>query len=258
LEFENIKFEHKNKIAIITLNRPESLNAMNSDLRLEIVQAMEEVENNQDICAVIFTGEGRAFSAGGDIKEQVKVAAMSDEERVVHREKIKKASNFSWLIANSKKPTIGAINGIAFGGAALLSSTFDIRVGSEKTSFRYLAATYGQANSTWSLPMVVGMAKAKELMFTGREVKAEEAFQIGLLNHLVAPDEVMPKSLEIAELIAAGHANMIQGIKTLLHEGTKIGYEDRLHLERDALGSWMKPVDPRDGFVDFLSTRKSK
>ena len=69
MRFENIKFEHKNKIATITLNRPESLNAMNSDLRLEIVQAMEEVENNQDICAVIFTGEGRAFSAGGDIKE---------------------------------------------------------------------------------------------------------------------------------------------------------------------------------------------
>jgi len=66
------------------------------------------------------------------------------------------------------------------------------------------------------------------------------------------------KAIELAELIASGHPGMIQGIKTLLHEGTKIGYEDRLHLERDAVGSWMKPVDPRDGFVDFLTTRKSK
>ena len=243
MNYDNIKFEYSNKIAIITLNRPESLNAMNSDMRIEIVNAMTEVENNDDICAVVFTGEGRAFSAGGDIKEQVKVAAMTNAERTIHREKINKASNFSWIIANSKKPTIGAINGIAFGGAALLSSTFDMRIGSDKTSFRYLAATYGQANSTWSLPMVVGMAKAKELMFTGREVKAEE---------------VMPKAIELAELIASGHPGMIQGIKTLLHEGTKIGYEDRLHLERDAVGSWMKPVDPRDGFVDFLTTRKSK
>ena len=258
MNYDNILFEYSNKIAIITLNRPESLNAMNSDMRIEIVNAMTEVENNNDICAVVFTGEGRAFSAGGDIKEQVKVAAMTDAERTIHREKINKASNFSWIIANSKKPTIGAINGIAFGGAALLSSTFDMRIGSDKTSFRYLAATYGQANSTWSLPMVVGMAKAKELMFTGREVKAEEAFQIGLLNHLVKAEEVMPKAIELAELIASGHPGMIQGIKTLLHEGTKIGYEDRLHLERDAVGSWMKPVDPRDGFVDFLTTRKSK
>ena len=83
------------------------------------------------------------------------------------------------------KPLIGAINGLAYGGAALLSSTLDLRIGCERTQFRFLAASYGRVNSTWSLPLLVGLPKAKELLYTGRVVAAEEAERIGLLNQIV-------------------------------------------------------------------------
>ena len=94
-------------------------------------------------------------------------------------------SVFTWHLATLKKPTIGAINGLAYGGAALLSSSLDIRIGCERSSFRFLAATYGRINSTWTLPMVVGWARAKELLYTARVVSADEALQIGLLNKIV-------------------------------------------------------------------------
>jgi enoyl-CoA hydratase/carnithine racemase len=134
---------------------------------------LTKIENDNDVQAVILTGAGpRAFSAGGDIHQMVK----STPEEMAARTEVRREAN--WHLATFTKPIIGAINGIAYGAGAQLTTMLDIRIGCEHAEIQFLAAKYGRANSTWSLPLVVGMPKAKELLYTGRPVKAEEAKMI--------------------------------------------------------------------------------
>ncbi len=253
MEYSNIIVERKDGVAIITMNRPKVLNALNSALQNEVIDAVTLLDQDDDIRVLVITGAGeRAFSAGGDIHEQVATADLPPEEQARRQAA---SVPWTWHLANCRKPTIGAINGIAFGGAALLSSVLDIRTGCEKTVFRFLAATYGRVNSTWSLPLVVGLPKAKELMFTGREVGAQEALEIGLLNKLVPSERLMEETMEMAGLIANSHPTMVQGIKELLRQDIGTSLPERWQSEKDALSSWLRPVAPREGFRDFL-TRK--
>src|SRR6201989_179341 len=119
-------------------------------------------------------------------------------------------------LATTRKPTIGMMNGLAYGGAAVLSSSLDMRIGCEATKFRFLAAAYGRINSTWTLPNQVGWPIAKKLLFTARVVEAEEAYRIGLLNHLVPREQLRAKTMEIAKMIAGNHRGAVLGIKALL------------------------------------------
>jgi enoyl-CoA hydratase/carnithine racemase len=155
--YEFILTERSDAVAVITLNRPDKLNALSYPLVCELDDALAECEQDDGIKAVILTGAGeRAFSAGADIHE---MAGLTSEELATRTEVRGRAT---WHIATFGKPLIGAINGLAYGGAALLSSTLDLRIGCERSAFRFLAASYGRVNSTWSLPALVGMPKAKE------------------------------------------------------------------------------------------------
>src|SRR5579872_752343 len=165
MEYEFILAERRDGVALITLNRPDKLNALSFPLMSELDDALTEYEGDDSIGAVILTGAGdRAFSAGADIHEMAGLSSEELAKRAATRGEI------SWHIASYTKPIIGAINGLAYGGAALLSSSLDLRIGCEKTQFRFLAATYGRVNSTWSLPALVGTPKAKELLYTGRAI----------------------------------------------------------------------------------------
>ena len=161
----------------------------------------------------------------------------------------------TWHVASFAKPLIGAINGLAYGGAALMSSTLDLRIGCERSAFRFLAASYGRVNSTWSLPLLVGLPKAKELLYTGRVVAAEEAERIGLLNQVVPAARLLDTCLEIGQMIAKNDARMVQGIKRLLHEEIGMGWRDRFNTEEDARGTWLAAGHPREGFRDFLERK---
>lgn len=236
--------------AIITLNRPEKLNALSFGLARELDDALTQLEDDDEIKAIILTGAGqRAFSAGADIHE---MADMSAEE-LAERQAFRNAA--TWHMATYAKPIIGAINGLAYGGAALLSSTFDIRLGCERTSFRFLAASYGRVNSSWSLPTIIGLPKAKEILYTGREVHAEEAERIGLLNQVVPSAELLDTAINIAHMIAANDARMVQGLKRLLFEHMGMSYPERYENEKDAQATWLLAGHPREGFRDFLSRK---
>ena len=169
-----------------------------------------------------------------------------------------KRAEYSWHVAACTKPTIGALNGLAYGGAAVMASSFDIRVGCERSSFRFLAASYGRVNSTWSLPMQVGWPKAKELLFSARVVEAEEAYRIGLLNHLVSADALMSKAMEIARQIAANDPRMVQGIKELMindvGEGWRWMYDNEAAAQKDKL----KPTPVEEGFAEFIARKGRK
>ena len=251
MAYQNILVETvEGGVGIVTLNRPNVLNALNYDLASELDQAVTAFEEDPEIKCVVITGAGeKAFSAGGDIHEMV---GLSPDELQARQER---RSVFSWHLATLKKPTIGALNGLAYGGAAVLSSSLDLRIGCERTRFRFLAASYGRINSTWSLPVVVGWARAKELLYTARVVEAEEALQIGLLNKLVPSDQLMDAAIEMGRQIAANTPEMVQGIKQLLHEDIGRAWREMFEAERNALTSTLKPSPPSEGFAEFLSRK---
>lgn len=250
MAYELILSERHDGVAVITLNRPEKLNALSFELTRELDEALTLFEADEAIKAVVLTGAGeRAFSAGADIHE---LAGLSSEE-LARRGEFRGAA--TWHIATYAKPLIGAVNGLAYGGAALLSSTLDLRIGCEKTEFRFLAASYGRVNSTWSLPLLVGLPKAKELLYTGRVVRAEEAEKIGLLNEIVPAARLVETAIETGRAIAKNDARMVQGIKRLLHEQIGMGWRERYGSEEDARGTWLAAGHPRDGFREFLSRK---
>jgi enoyl-CoA hydratase/carnithine racemase len=250
MSYRNILSERVERVALITLNRPEKLNAMSYELACELDEELTKLERDDDIRAIVLTGAGpRAFSSGGDIYQM----ANSTEEDLAARTEVRRKA--TWHVADFSKPIIGAINGLAYGAGAQLSSMLDIRIGCEHAEFRFLAARYGRANSTWSLPLVVGMPKAKELLYTGRIIKAEEAERIGLLNRLVPCAQLREAALETAKLISANDPRMVQGIKRLLHEDIGLPWRERYDKEQNARKSWLKSNHPREGFKEFLARK---
>jgi 2-(1,2-epoxy-1,2-dihydrophenyl)acetyl-CoA isomerase len=251
MAYQFILAERVGNLAVITLNRPDKLNALSFGLARELDEALTGYETDAAVKAVVLTGAGeRAFSAGADIHE---MAGLSSAELAARSEFRGRAT---WHIATYAKPLIGAINGLAYGGAALLSSTLDLRIGCERSEFRFLAASYGRVNSTWSLPLLVGLPKAKELLYTGRAVGAEEALAIGLLNRVVPAARLVETAVEIGEMIARNDARMVQGIKRLLHEDIGAGWQDRYEREEEARATWLSAGHPREGFRDFLSRKR--
>ena len=250
MSYKNILTERVDKIALITLDRPEKLNALNYELACEIDEELTKIEQDDAVSVVVLTGAGpRAFSAGGDIHQMVK----STPEELAARSEVR--GRATWHLATFPKPIIGAINGLAYGAGAQLTSILDIRIGCEHAEFQFLAAKYGRANSTWSLPLVVGMPKAKELLYTGRLVKAEEAERIGLLNQLVPCAELRETTIQMAQLISANDSRMVQGIKRLVHEDIGLPWRERYDNEQSARKTYLKANSPREGFKDFLARK---
>ncbi len=252
MNYEDIVVSKDDGVGIIRLNRPKVLNALSRRMFREIDAAISDMETDTDIRAIIFTGTGeRAFSAGADIHEQVRNAENPpppDPNR----------AEYSWHVAACTKPTIGALNGLAYGGAAVMASSFDIRVGCERSSFRFLAASYGRVNSTWSLPMQIGWPKAKELLFSARVVEADEAYRIGLLNHFVSADALMSKAMEIAQQIAANDPRMVQGIKELMIEDVGEGWRWMYDNEASAQKGKLSPTPVEEGFAEFIARKGRK
>ena len=167
-------------IGIITLNRPEVLNALSLELMEELEGSIDTLESSNDVACIIITGSGnKAFSAGADIHEMKSMDPKELEMAQHIRYRV------HWRIASCKKPIIGAINGLCYGGATVLATSLDFLIGCEKSTFRFLAVSYGQINATWTLPLLIGLPKAKEILYTGRTVSANEAKEIGLLNKLM-------------------------------------------------------------------------
>jgi 2-(1,2-epoxy-1,2-dihydrophenyl)acetyl-CoA isomerase len=255
MDYETILLDREDGVGIITLNRPDKLNAMNRKLVSELAASMKALNEDDAIGCIVITGAGdKAFSAGGDIQEQ-----LNDDARYT-REELDKMSNprRSLDIAYSPKPTIGMINGLAYGGAGVLSSSLDMRVGCENTRFRFLAAAYGRINSTWSLGCQIGWPMAKELLFTARVVEAEEAYRIGLLNHLVPQAQLRAKTMELAKMIAGNHRGAVMGVKALLLRQLGESQENQWSAEHDYTTHVMRGARAKEAFPEFLARKGMK
>jgi enoyl-CoA hydratase/carnithine racemase len=252
MAYETILYEVAENILTITMNRPDKLNAMNRTLGVELHHAVKQAEADEGIGCIVITGAGdRAFSAGGDIKEQLSDdARYSDEELDAKRD-----NKHRYEIAASAKPTIGMMNGLAYGGAAVLASSLDMRIGCEHCTFRFLAAAYGRINSTWTLPNQVGWPVAKELLFSGRLVEAEEAHRIGLLNHLVPCAQLRDKTMWLATMIAGNRRESVMGIKALLLEHMGHGLEQQWASERDYTTKVVRGAKAESAFPEFIARK---
>jgi len=246
--------EKTDGVAILTMNRPEVLNAMNAQLNAELHEAVMRMNADDDVGCIVLTGAGtRAFSAGGDIHEQ-----REDDRRYTQAEldeRTARRMRGSYEISASPKPTIGMINGLAYGGAGVLASSLDMRIGCEHASFRFLAAAYGRINSTWTLPNQVGWPIAKELLFSGRVVEAEEAYRIGLLNHLVPCDQLRAKTLWLGGMIAKNRRESVIGVKALLLRDMGRDLEEQWTNEREYTTTVVRGAKAEAAFPEFIARR---
>lgn len=253
MAFELISTDQVDRVAIVTLNRPEVLNALSLKLVGEVDEFLSQAEQDDSIGAVVITGAGeRAFSAGADIHENRELSQEQRDEGAALRAK------YTWHMAACTKPVIGAINGLCYGGGTVMATSMDFLIGCDKSSFRFLAVNYGQLNATWSLPTLVGWGKAKELLYSGREVFADEAYHIGLLNHLVPSDQLMDKTLEVASGIAKNRPEGVNNIKQLLIEHTGNSIEEQFWTEIDARQGRFRGLTVEEGFADFLERKGRK
>ncbi|MBV9582604.1 MAG: enoyl-CoA hydratase/isomerase family protein [Chloroflexi bacterium] len=198
----------------MTLNRPDKLNALNSEMVTQLEEVVTALDADETIGAIVITGAGdRAFSSGGDMAEQV---AALEEERTFPR------LNASLLLHEVRTPTIAAIRGYCFGGGALLAIHCDIRIGGEDARLKFHGASYGRAPGAAVLPRIVGEAKAKELLFTGDEIRATEALRIGLLNQVVAPEAVLQTAVAMAQRIVANSPAAVRALKEIIERALPV------------------------------------
>jgi enoyl-CoA hydratase/carnithine racemase len=249
-----ILVEKTEGVGIVTLNRPQHLNAMNDQLSAELHEAVTALAADAEIGCLVVTGSGaKAFSAGGDIHEQ------RENDRTYTQAELDargaERARGSYEISACPKPVIGMINGLAYGGAAVLASSLDMRVGCEHASFRFLAAAYGRINSTWTLPNQVGWPIAKELLFSGRVVEAPEAHRIGLLNHLVPCAELRAKTMWLATMIAKNRREAVMGIKALMLQDMGATLEEQWANERAYTTSVMRGAKAEDAFPEFIARK---
>jgi enoyl-CoA hydratase len=246
--------EKSEGVGIITMNRPEQLNALNHQLSRELHEAVAAMTADDEVGCIVITGAGhRAFSAGGDIHEQ------RDDDRKYTQEELDARgadrARASLEIGACPKPTIGMMNGLAYGGAAVLASSLDMRVGCEHASFRFLAAAYGRINSTWTLPNQVGWPIAKELLFSGRIVEAAEAHRIGLLNHLVPCAELREKTMWLATMIAKNRRESVMGVKALLLQDMGCTVEEQWANERTYTTTVVRGAKAEAAFPEFIARK---
>lgn len=249
-DYEHILVEIEDGVGVIILNRPEVLNAMNRKLSSELRLSVKGMEADDDVGCIVITGAGRAFSAGGDIHEQ-----REDDRKFSDAEQDARRTRSAYEIGASAKPTIGMMNGLAYGGAGVLASSLDMRIGCEDSKFRFLAAAYGRINSTWTLPNQVGWPMAKELLFSARVVEAEEAYRIGLLNHLVSRGELRAKTMELAKTIAANNRAAVVGIKQLMLKQMSMNLEEQYEAERHFTTHVVRGAKAEDAFPDFIARK---
>ena len=251
-----LNVEEKNQAMVITLNRPRVMNCLNFDLLLALRDQIDALQFRSDIRCAILTGAGeKAFCAGADLKER----ATLTQDQV--KRFILTIRNLLTSIQNLPIPVIAAVNGVALGGGTELALASDIRIASETATMGLtetrLAIIPG-GGGTQRLPRIVGVAKAKELIFTGRRVDAAEALDIGLVNQVAAPEALMDKSLEMAAMIAETGPIAVEMAKYAIDRGIETDLATGLAIESNAYRVTIPTEDRIEGLTAFREKRKPK
>ena len=255
MNFENIKYLVEDGIAFVTINRPKALNALNTATLNELSKAMDMVQEDKQVSVAVVTGEGRSFVAGADIGQMKDLNTVDGRDMTILGQKV-----FD-KIENIDKPVIAAINGFALGGGCELSMSCDIRIASEKAKFGQPEVNLGIIpgyGGTQRLPRLVGKGMAKYLIYTGEMIDAHEALRIGLVQKVVAPEELLDKAIEIAKTIMGKAPIAIKMAKHAINKGLNVDLHSGVSYETEAYTTTFGTEDRVEGMTAFVEKRSAE
>lgn len=254
MDYENIKLTREGYIAVISFNRPQAMNAISTGTAREILVALEETEHDDEVFAAVLTAEGdRAFCVGADLKER---KTMTRDEMKKQRALFVRAST---AVAEFPKPIVAAVNGFALGGGCEFALCCDFIIAAERAAFGLpevgLAIIPG-CGGTQLMPRVIGRNRAKELIFTGRRISAREAYELGLVNHVVPDDQLMEKTMEIMREITKNGPVALRQAKRAINLGLELELHTALALEAECYNTCLATEDRDEGLRAFNEKRK--
>ena len=250
-----VNLERQGRVGIITINRPEALNALNSAVLQDLETAIDAAAQDSGIDVIILTGAGRSFVAGADIGQMISYSSYEGKQWGVY------GGEVFLKLENMSKPVIAAVNGFALGGGCELAMSCDIRLASEKAKFGQPEVGLGITpgfGGTQRLPRIVGIGRAMELILTAKTISAAEAKEIGLVNEVYAPEELMDKALELANAICANAQIAVQESKRCIRKGMQTDIYTGSAFEAEAFGVCCGTEDKDEGMGAFLEKRKEK
>lgn len=253
MEYKKLNIQKQDRICTVSINNPEALNALNTAILTELEQAFDEIAADDEVDVVILTGEGRSFVAGADIAEMSVMKA--DEGKQFGRLGARVFRKIELL----EKPVIAAVNGFALGGGCELAMACDLRIASSKAKFGQPEVGLGIIpgfSGTQRLPRLVGLGKAKELIYTAAVIRADEACRIGLVNKVVEPEELMHEAFAMASDITAKAQLAVRYAKEAINRGTETDIETGIDLETSLFGLCFATADQKEGMEAFLWKRK--
>lgn len=260
MSYLTILLEMKGAVGVITLNRPDSLNALNSQVGEDFQAAVADA-GNQGARAIVITGAGRAFCAGGDLREMQKIAEREGRVDAFFDEPLKLLNDCILLIRRTPLPFIAAVNGAASGGGCNLALACDLVIAGESARFNQAFIKIGlvpDCGGTFILPRLVGWKLATEMMMTGDVIGAGRALEVGMINAVVPDGELMAQALAMAERLAASPTVAIGHIKELLEASATNNYADQLELERETQIKAGITQDFKEGVTAFIEKRPAK
>lgn len=255
LSLENVKVDIEENVAIVTMSRPKALNALNNQTLEELDAIIESISVDKSILGVIITGEGKGFVAGADIAQMRPYKAEEGRNYAEYAQSV-----FNKIEALGK-PVIAAVNGYALGGGCELSMSCDLRIASEKAVFGQPEVNLGVIpcfGGTQRLPRLIGSGRAKELIYTGRMVKAEEALLIGLVNKVVPAEELLTEAKGMMKGIISKAPMAIKYAKISINKGADLDLANALELEKDLAALTFSSEDKDEGMAAFLEKRPAK
>ena len=250
--YENIKYEVSESIGYVTINRPKALNALNMDVLKDLYAAFTAIEADENVKAVILTGEGKAFVAGADIAQMSQLNALEGREMMIMGHKVMN------LIEAVEKPVIAAVNGFALGGGCELAMACDIRIASEKAKFAQPEVGLGIIpgfGGTQRLARLVGKGMAKYMIMTAEMISAAEAYRIGLVEKVAAPEELMDEAVRVAKTIASKAPIAIATAKTAINNGFDMDMKSASKFEIETFTAAFGSEDKTEGMAAFLEKR---
>jgi enoyl-CoA hydratase len=253
VNFQYLIFEREDNVGILSINRSDALNALNFKVLSELDKAIDMILEDEDLHILIITGKDRAFVAGADIGE------MKDMDIFEARRFADKGLKLFRKIELMEKPVIAAVNGFALGGGCELAMCCDIRIASEKAKFGQPEVSLGIIPGfagTQRLAQIVGIGKAKELIFTSEMIDAHEAYRIGLVNKVVSAEKLMDEALAMARKIGCNGQIAVRFAKTAINKGIETDIETGMCIEKDLFGLCFATEDQIEGMEAFLEKRK--